>query len=160
MKNSVPTLLFTRLLQCNMSSYWFISVCCTGNKLNEINKKLSGDVHNLTEMNAVSKLTETLCAMNKQLSFRRKELVSELNYIYPITEVRNNNNYRHRFFRRAIYFSTFLKKWKLNWKIPEYIICGNSPVSIYCVTLWDEKRKCLQKTRFNWGKNHSAVLDL
>ncbi|XP_050438446.1 UV radiation resistance-associated protein [Adelges cooleyi] len=64
--------------------------CIKSNKLKEIFEGLSTDVNRLKQWNLSSSSTETLLALNSQLVYRRKELILELNYIYPITEADGN----------------------------------------------------------------------
>lgn len=57
------------------------------NKLAEMNKSLTNE--RLHQIGDIDTLVQTLTTLKTQLNYRKKQLVSELNYIYPITKVNN-----------------------------------------------------------------------
>lgn len=50
-----------------------------------MNKSLNSN--RLQQVGDIDNLVQTLTTLNTQLNYRKKQLVSELNYIYPITKV-------------------------------------------------------------------------
>lgn len=63
--------------------------CYPDSQLAEMKQTLNTDIHQLKQLSVNSKSSETLLALNSQLNSRKNQLLSELNYIYPITEVNN-----------------------------------------------------------------------